>query len=369
MTPPSEKVRVLVVDDSAVARHVICGLLGRDSRIDVVGVASDPYAAWEAIGRLRPDVLTLDVVMPRMDGLSFLEKLMRARPMPVVMVSTYTAAGCAVTLRALELGAVDFVTKPRLGAGDSGAGLASDLVEKVMAAAHARVHRTRPAVESPSLERRERTEPALAQRVIALGASTGGPQAIRAFLQALPPGCPGVVAVQHMPETFTRAFADRLDGLCTVRVREAEDGAAVLTGSVLLAPGGRHMRLTRSGNALVVRLDDGPAVNRHRPSVDALFHSCAAEAARDTTGILMTGMGRDGAEGLLAIREAGGRTLAQDESSCVVYGMPKAAVDLGAAERTLPLEDLAPAALAMAAEEPPRAPGRVIKSSIRGRAR
>jgi two-component system chemotaxis response regulator CheB len=344
----ASRIRVLVVDDSALMRQVLGSLLARDPSIEVVGTASDPYVARDKIRALKPDVLTLDVEMPRMDGLSFLEKLMLVHPMPVVMVSSLTEAGCDTTLRALELGAVEFVTKPKLDLRERLPEVAGEVIAKIKAAAIAKLQ---PRVAARA---RAAARPATAARtalirtthqIIAVGASTGGTEALREFLTELPADCPAVVVVQHMPEKFTRAFADRLDGLCTVRVKEAEEGDRVLPGHVLIAPGNHHMRLAREGATYLVRLNTDPLVNQHRPSVDVLFHSCAEAAGANAVGILMTGMGDDGARGLLAMRAAGARTLAQDEATSVVFGMPKVAIDLGAAERVLPLGRLAGVAL------------------------
>jgi two-component system chemotaxis response regulator CheB len=340
------RIRVLIVDDSALMRQVMGTLLAKDPQIEVVGVAGDPYVARDKIRQLEPDVLTLDVEMPRMDGLAFLEKLMRAHPMPVVMVSSLTEAGCATTFRALELGAVDFVTKPKLDLREHLPEVAREVVEKIKAAAVARV--SRPATKPPCGAAPRPATGALIKstdQVIAVGASTGGTEALKDFLVEVPADCPGLVIVQHMPEKFTRAFADRLDGLCTVRVQEAVDGDRVLTGHALIAPGGHHMRLARAGADYLVRLDREPPVNRHRPSVDVLFSSCAETAGPNAVAVIMTGMGDDGARGMLAMRKAGARTLAQDEASCVVFGMPKAAIDMGGAERVLPLSQLADATL------------------------
>ena len=340
-----KRIKVLVVDDSAVARQLLSNYLARDPAITVVGTAPDPYLAWERIRALAPDVLTLDVDMPRMDGVTFLEKLMHRRPMPVVMVSSLTAAGCATTLRALELGAIDFVTKPTVGLREAFPDLAAELTEKVKIAASASLRRPSPGPTPharPLASRGLRTM----QRLIAIGASTGGTEALREFLTVLPADAPAVLVVQHMPEHFTRAFANRLDGLCSVRVREAEDGDPALPGHVLIAPGNRHMRLVRDGTAYRVGIAVDPPVNRHRPSVDVLFHSCAELAGPNAVGIIMTGMGDDGARGLLAMRHAGATTLAQDEASCVVFGMPKTAIQLGAADHVVPLGRLAETALA-----------------------
>jgi two-component system chemotaxis response regulator CheB len=339
------RIKVLVVDDSAVARQLLATLLARDPQIEVVGTAPDPYIAWQKIRTLAPDVLTLDVEMPRMDGLSFLERLMRYHPLPVVMVSSSTESGCATTLRALELGAVDFVTKPATALRERLPELAGEVIDKVRVAAAARL----PASRAPRpvvLRGTPLVETRGAPHMIAIGASTGGTEAIREFLTALPPDAPGVVIVQHMPERFTRAFAERLDGLCAVRVREARDGDHVLAGHALIAPGNQHMRLGRDGSTYLVRVSGDPPVNRHRPSVDVLFQSCADAAGAAMVGIIMTGMGDDGARGLLAMRRAGALTLAQDEASCIVFGMPRVAIELGAVDRICPFDRLVETALA-----------------------
>jgi two-component system chemotaxis response regulator CheB len=345
----TRKIRVLVVDDSAVMRRILTDLLSLDPAIEVVGAAADPYIARDKIRRLQPDVLTLDVEMPRMDGLTFLEKLMRSHPMPVVMVSALTPSGCDVTLRALELGAVNFVTKPQVGLQERMPGAIPEIVEKIREAAQARVRSARP--EPPPrrpLPPRPRDGAVLAQRVIAVGASVGGTEAIRELLGGMPADGPGIVIVQHMPERFTRNFAERCDRLSAMRVREAEDGAPVVQGEALIAPGGYHMRLASDGAGYRVRLDQSAAVNRHRPSVDVLFHSVAATAGSNAVGVILTGMGADGARGLLAMRRAGARTIAEDEASCVVYGMPREAVALGAAEYVLPMPRIAQVALELA---------------------
>jgi two-component system chemotaxis response regulator CheB len=336
-----KKIRVLMVDDSALMRRLLTRLLSRDPEIEVVEAAADPYFAREKIKTLRPDVLTLDVEMPRMDGLTFLEKLMRGHPMPVVMVSALTESGCETTLRALELGAVDFVTKPRLEVAERMGEVAEEIIGKVKAAARARLSAREiappPRILSAAL-------PRSSERVIAVGASTGGTEALKILLTALPADAPGMVIVQHMPELFTRAFAERLDGLCAIRVKEAANGDRVLPGHALVAPGNHHMTLTRSGANYHVQINGGPPVNHHRPSVDVLFESCARWAGANAVGLIMTGMGADGARGLLQMRRAGARTLAQDEESSVVFGMPKAAIDAGAVEEVAALPQL-PAAL------------------------
>jgi two-component system chemotaxis response regulator CheB len=341
-----EKTKVLIVDDSALIRQLLTDLLSRDPALDVVGVASDPYVAWDKIKALAPNVLTLDVEMPRMDGLAFLERLMRARPMPVLMVSSLTEKGCENTLRALELGAIDFVTKPKIDIKNGTVGLADEIIAKIKIAARAKVrplekrgangHVRLSALGSEALARST-------QKVIAIGASTGGTEALREVLTALPPDSPGVVIVQHMPENFTRAFAQRLDKLCQIRVQEARDGDRILPGHALIAPGNYHMRVNRNGANYYVEVFMSEPVNRHRPSVDVLFHSCARNLGRNAIGVIMTGMGGDGARGLLAMRQAGARTVAQDEATSVVFGMPKEAIELGAVGDVLGLSRIAEA--------------------------
>lgn len=335
-----KKIRVLIVDDSAAMRRLLTEILNSDPDIEVVGTAPDPFLARQKIKELNPDVLTLDVEMPRMDGLTFLDKLMRGHPMPVVMVSSLTQKGCDTTIKALELGAVDFVAKPVV---DTLIGIqeaAAQVISKVKLASCARVSRaqTQPAAPiTPSIR--------LTHQMIAIGASTGGTEAIRALLTRFPPGSPGVVIVQHMPPGFTNSFAARLDAHCAIRVKEAEDGDRVLPGQALLAPGGLHMAVKRSGAEARVRVFDAPPVNLHRPSVDVLFDSCADQFGANVTGVILTGMGADGAAGLKRMRDAGGRTFAQDEASCVVFGMPREAIALGAAGSILPLDQIANAVL------------------------
>jgi two-component system, chemotaxis family, protein-glutamate methylesterase/glutaminase len=343
------RIRVLVVDDSALMRQLLTELLTSDPQLEVVGAAGDPYQAWTLLQRLRPDVLTLDVEMPRMDGLSFLEKLMRAQPLPVLMVSSLTEKGCATTLRALELGAFDFVSKPKIDVRSGTIELADEILAKVKAAARSKPLARRPQ-PAPSAAAPRAPGPApggallrSTHGVAVIGASTGGTEALRELLCALPPDSPGIAIVQHMPEHFTAAFARRLDGLCRVRVKEAADGDAVLPGHVLIAPGNFHLQLVRSGASYRARVFAAPPVNRHRPSVDVLFDSCADVVGSNALGILLTGMGDDGAKGLLSLRRAGARTLAQDEATCVVFGMPRVAIGLGAAESVQPLQEMAPA--------------------------
>ena len=338
-------VRVLVVDDSAVVRQVLTELLSRDPDIEVVGAAADPYLAREKIKRLNPDVLTLDVEMPRMDGLAFLENLMRLRPMPVVMVSSLTERGAEVTLQALALGAVDFVTKPRLGVAQGLEEYAEEIAGKVKGAARARVQPLvrpsqrlgpAPAPQAAPMAARFRTT----DRLIAIGASAGGTEAIRAVLEQMPADAPAVVLTQHIPGGFSRAFVERLDRHSPLLVREASDGELVLPGHAYLPPGDHHLRVIRDGARWRCRVDGSAPVNRHRPAVDVLFRSVAQAAGPNAIGAILTGMGDDGARGLLEMKEAGAATVVQDEASSVVWGMPGAAVRLGAAQEVLPLERL-----------------------------
>lgn len=351
------KIRVLTVDDSALMRQMLAALLSRDPEIEVVGSAPDPFIAREKIKALNPDVLTLDVEMPKMDGLTFLEKLMRGRPMPVVMVSSLTEAGCQTTLRALELGAVDFITKPKIDLREGMEEVAQDLIAKIKAAALSKVKawgvgRGAPGEGASSTRRTPHalsllTSSAMIKTtdtIIAIGASTGGTEALRAVLEVLPPNTPPIIVTQHMPERFTRTFADRLNTLCRISVKEAEDGDSVLPGHALIAPGNYHMTLVRSGARYSVKLNQDPPVNRHRPAVDVMFDSVARYAGANTIGVILTGMGGDGARGMLAMKQAGAFNIAQDEASCVVFGMPKEAIKLGAADKILPLEDI-PAAI------------------------
>jgi len=334
-----EPVRVVIVDDSALARQLIRAMLTADGSIEVVGSATDPTTAADIIRTKNPDVITLDVEMPNMDGLTFLEKIMRVRPTPVVMVSSLTERGADVTLQALELGAVDFVAKPRIDVARGFEAKREELVAKIKAAARARVRALSPAppaapAKMPPLYR-------TSERVVAIGASTGGVEALREVICALPSDSPTTLVVQHMPGGFTQRFAQRLNGLAQVAVVEAQDGQRALPGHVYIAPGERHLRLMRSGAQYLCKIDDGPPVGGHRPSVDALFHSVAAEAGRNAIGVILTGMGADGAKGLKAMREAGARTIGQSEASCVVYGMPKAAHALGATEVEAPIGRIA----------------------------
>jgi len=348
-------IKVMVVDDSAVVRQVVAALLGAAPGIQVVAAVADPLLAIERLKQQWPDVIVLDVEMPRMDGITFLRKIMTERPTPVVICSTLTEKGAKTTMEALAAGAVAIVTKPKLGLKQFLTESGDELVATVRAAARANVRRLAPSrADKPALVATAKntadvilapgTPRAMAQtteRVVALGTSTGGTQALEEVLTALPRVCPGIVIVQHMPEKFTAAFAARLDGLCEITVKEAQHNDRVVPGQALIAPGGRHMLLKRSGAQYFVEVVDGPLVNRHRPSVDVMFRSVAKSAGVNALGIIMTGMGDDGAAGLFEMRTAGARTIAQDEESCVVFGMPKEAIKRGGVERTLALGAMA----------------------------
>jgi two-component system chemotaxis response regulator CheB len=344
-----DKIRVLIVDDSALMRKVLTALLSRDRAIEVVGTAPDPYIARDKIKALNPDVLTLDVEMPRMDGLTFLEKLMAAHPMPVLMVSSLTEAGCETTLRALELGAVDFFTKPKIDLREGIEEQAQILIDKVKAAARARVQGRSPGSGTGRTKRMVLGSSAMIKTtdtIIAIGASTGGTEAIREFLEVLPPDTPPIIITQHMPEKFTKAFANRLNTICQITVKEAEQGDGVIRGRALIAPGGYHMVLVRDGARYHVTVNQDPPVNRHRPSVDVMFQSAADYAGANCIGIILTGMGADGASGMAAMKQAGAFTIAQDEASCVVFGMPKEAIKAGGVDKVLPLSEIPAAVLA-----------------------
>jgi two-component system chemotaxis response regulator CheB len=349
-----KKIRVLIVDDSALMRQILSTILAGDPELEVVGTASDPIAARAKIRDLAPDVLTLDVEMPKMDGLSFLEELMRRHPMPVVMVSSLTERGCEVTLRALEAGACDFVTKPKIDLARGTADIGAEIVAKVKVAARSRIRARAPGtrvVEAKPAHAPSAVSFRTTQRFIAIGASTGGTEALRDVLTALPADAPPIVIVQHMPPVFTRQFAQRLDGICKVQVREAKSGDALVQGHVLIAPGGDwHMEVVRSGANYGVRLVDAPPVGHHRPSVNILFESCARTAGANAVGVILTGMGNDGARGMLAMHRAGSVTLAEDESTCVVFGMPKEAIACGAVDHVVPLDRMAASMLRAAAE-------------------
>jgi two-component system, chemotaxis family, protein-glutamate methylesterase/glutaminase len=338
---PGRPIRVLVVDDSALMRQMLTTMLSSDPAIEVVDTASDPFVARQKIKRLNPDVVTLDIEMPRLDGIEFLKKIMTLRPMPVVMVSSLTQTGADATLRALEIGAVDFVAKPTH---DLQAGLLekqAELIAKVKAAATANVSRRVFTDFQQDTTRKHELGYRSTEKIIAIGASTGGVEAITHIMRAMPADSPAILITQHMPENFTTSFANRLDGLCRVGVTEARHGARVLPGHAYLAPGARHLELDRSGSNYVCVVDRTDRVTGHCPSVDVLFHSVASAAGGNAVGVILTGMGKDGAEGLLAMRRAGGRTIGQDEASCVVYGMPQVAYEKGGVEIQLPLSEIA----------------------------
>ncbi len=351
------KTKVVVVDDSALVRGLLAEIINKQPDMECIGAASDPYVAREMIRNLNPDVITLDVEMPRMDGIDFLSKLMRLRPMPVVMVSTLTERGADVTLRALELGAIDFVAKPKVGVADGLRQLAEDITEKVRTASKAHVRRlppatapagatagaaaagVRPAAPPPSLGRLS------TEKIIFIGASTGGTEATKEVLMNLPADSPAVVITQHMPPGFTRSYAARLDGLCRIRVKEAVDGERVLPGHAYIAPGGHHLSIERSGANYIARVRVGEPVNRHMPSVEVLFESAARVVGQNALGVMLTGMGADGAKAMKLMRDAGSYNICQDEASCVVFGMPREAIAHGAADEVLPLQRIAPALL------------------------
>jgi|SRR5690625_493537 len=338
------KIRVLCVDDSALIRRLMVEIINNHSDMEVVATAPDPLIARELIKEHDPDVLTLDVEMPRMDGLDFLERLMRLRPMPVVMVSSLTERGSDITLRALELGAVDFITKPKLGIREGLLEYSDLIAEKIRAASMAKNHiKAKAAYKMPAARREKLVLGSFAstEKLVLIGASTGGTEAIRQVLEPLPVQSPAILITQHMPAGFTRSFVQRLDTLCAVKVYEAEHGQRVLPGHVYIAPGGvAHMKLARSGANYVIHLEKSEPVNRHRPSVDVLFYSAAEVAGKNAVGVVLTGMGKDGAKGLLAMRQAGAYTLAQDEATSVVFGMPREALEIGAAQEAVPIEKM-----------------------------
>jgi two-component system chemotaxis response regulator CheB len=345
-----KKIRALIVDDSAFVRQVLREILESDPQIEVMGVASDPYAAVELIRHEVPDVMTLDVEMPKMDGLTFLDKIMSQHPFPVVICSTLTEIGSSVAMAALQKGAVDIITKPKLGAKEFFEESRVRICDVVKSAAYARIKNRRPT--SPAAQPKLTADAVLPKppshamiettdKVVVVGASTGGTEALCQFLQALPLDAPGVVVVQHMPEVFTARFAERLNAICRITVKEAVDQESVLRGQALIAPGNHHMLLKRSGARYFVELREGPLVSRHRPSVDVLFRSAARYAGANAVGVIMTGMGDDGAKGMLEMKEAGAYNIAQDEATCVVYGMPAEAVKLSAVHRVLPLGQIA----------------------------
>jgi two-component system chemotaxis response regulator CheB len=367
----SRKIRVVVVDDSALVRSLLAEIINRQRDMQCVGSANDPLVAREMIRELDPDVITLDVEMPRMDGIDFLGRLMRLRPTPVVMISTLTERGAEVTMRALELGAVDFVAKPRVGLASGLNELAAQIVDKIRVAAVAQVRRapTRESVAgaAPSgagQAASQSTSHALLGRVsteklICIGASTGGTEAIKEVLTQMPADSPAIVITQHMPPGFTTSFAARLNGLCQITVKEASNGERIIPGHAYIAPGGSQFHLTRSGANYVAVVDDGPAVNRHKPSVEVLFKSAAAVVGRNAFGIMLTGMGNDGAAAMREMKDAGSYNYVQDEATCIVFGMPREAIAHGAADEVLPLGQIAPALIARLRGAPDRVHHRI----------
>ena len=358
-------IRVLVIDDSALVRKLLTEMLGKAPGIEVIGTASDPFIARERIKQLNPDVITLDVEMPRMDGITFLENLMRLRPMPVVMVSSLTQHGADVTFRALELGAIDFVAKPKIDVAGSLVNYADELIAKVQMAASARVSprsasRPPPPAEIETRHSADAVLPAgnnrrvlrTTDRVIAIGASTGGTEAIREVLELLPADAPAVVISQHIPAAFSKPFAERMNRCSPMAVCEAQDGQYILQGHVYIAPGDQHLMVERDGARYRCRLSDGPPVNRHRPSVDVMFRSVAQNVGPNAIGVILTGMGDDGARGLKEMLDAGASTIAQDEASSVVWGMPGAAVKLGGAQHVFPLHRIPREVLQLAGDKP-----------------
>ncbi|MDX9884449.1 chemotaxis response regulator protein-glutamate methylesterase [Thauera sp.] len=357
----SSKIKVMIVDDSAVVRQTVRQALERDAGIEVIAAASDPLFAISHMQRQWPDVIVLDIEMPRMDGLTFLKKIMTERPTPVVICSSLAESGAAATMQALSAGAVAIITKPKMGVKQFLEDSANDVVQAVKAAARANASRLVPRAATPLNPAPKLSADAIlgaglgsgsnmvrtTERIIAIGTSTGGTQALEAVLTRLPAVCPGIVIVQHMPERFTAMFAERLNSLCALEVREARHGDRVMPGRALLAPGGKHMMLARSGAQYTVEVVDGPLINRHRPSVDVLFRSCAKFAGKNAVGVIMTGMGDDGARGLKEMRDAGASTLAEDESTCVVFGMPKEAIRLGGVDRVVPLTQIPEAILGL----------------------
>lgn len=337
------KTKVLVIDDSALIRSLLSGIINDTKDLEVVGTAPDPLVAREMIKQLNPDVLTLDVEMPRMDGLDFLEKLMRLRPMPVLMVSTLTEKGSEITLRALELGATDFVTKPKMGISQGMQQYADEICDKIRTASKAKISTLQSIAKSGGehVQQSALRNPLISsEKLLIIGASTGGTEAIKSFLMQMPSDCPGILITQHMPAGFTKSFANRLDSLCKISVKEAVDGERVLPGHAYIAPGDKHLLLARSGANYITKLSDADPVNRHKPSVDVLFDSAALNAGKNAIGVILTGMGKDGAAGMLRMRQSGAYNFAQNEESCVVYGMPKEAVTQGGVHDVAHLKDL-----------------------------
>ncbi len=343
-----EKIKVLIVDDSAIVRQIFSAELARDPQIEVVGTAPDPYVARDKILALKPDVITLDIEMPRMDGITFLKRLMHFYPLPIIIVSSLTQKGGALALEAIEAGAVDVLAKP--GAAYTVGDLSVALIDTIKAAAKVNIQRRAEIIaEKPPQTKLAMT--ATTNKIIAIGASTGGTQAIQQVLTVLPKNSPGIVIVQHMPEHFTTAFSDRLNSLCEIEVKEAENGDAVLPGRALIAPGNYHMLLKRSGARYFVEVKSGPLVTRHRPSVNVLFKSVAQYAGKNAVGVILTGMGGDGAEGLKMMKDAGAKTIGQDEASCIVYGMPKVAYEMGGVDHVVPLKGVPDKMLKLAQSE------------------
>jgi two-component system chemotaxis response regulator CheB len=347
----SGKIRVLIVDDSASVRQVLTQILQSDPEIEVMGVACDPYVAAERIEHEVPDVMTLDIEMPRMDGLTFLEKIMSQHPIPVVICSTLTGNGSDAALAALEKGAVEIITKPKLGAKEFFEEARVRICDVVKSAARARMGKARghrmeaqPKLTADAVLAAPPSRAMTVQtteKVVAVGASTGGTEALREFLEAMPLDAPGIVIVQHMPEVFTARFAERLNTICAITVKEAADNDSVIRGQALIAPGNRHLLLKRSGARYYVEVKDGPLVCRHRPSVDVLFRSAARYGGRNVVGVIMTGMGDDGSRGMLEMKQAGAYNIAQDEASCIVFGMPAEAIKAGAVDQVMPLRSIA----------------------------
>lgn len=340
MHVPARKIRVLIVDDSALIRSLLTEIINQYPDMEAVGAASNPLVAREMIKTLNPDVLTLDVEMPKMDGLTFLEKLMRLRPMPVLMISSLTEQGSEAALKALEIGAVDFLAKPKLGIVDGLQNYSDEIAEKIRVAFQTRVSQRatvrQPVHGLPSIGGKISTT----EKIIAVGASTGGTEAIKEFLLRMPPDAPGIVIAQHMPEAFTKSFAARLDSLCKVTVKEAEGEERILPGHVYIAPGHSHLKVKRSGANYMTELSQLPPVNHHRPSVEVLFRSVAEYAGKNAIGVMLTGMGKDGAVGMLEMRQAGAYNFAQNEATCVVFGMPREAIAIGAVDEIVPIQEM-----------------------------
>ncbi|WP_129127744.1 protein-glutamate methylesterase/protein-glutamine glutaminase [Geomonas oryzae] len=344
-----KKIKVLIVDDSAVVRQTLADILSSDPQIEVMSTAGDPFIAAERIRHEVPDVITLDVEMPRMDGITFLHKIMSQHPIPVVMCSSLTEKGSETALKALEFGAVEIIQKPRLGTKAFLEESRVRICDVVKAASQARLrrvpvvtHQVAPKLTADVIMEKPKSQAMMqtTEKVVVVGASTGGTEALRVFLESLPADCPGIVIVQHMPEGFTRAFSQRLDGLCRITVKEAENNDTVVRGRALIAPGNHHLLLKRSGARYFVEIKDGPLVSRHRPSVDVLFRSAARYAGKNAVGIIMTGMGDDGAHGMLEMKQAGALNIAQDEASCIVFGMPNEAIKLGGVDYIRPLDSI-----------------------------